>query len=231
MQKFLGIFTALFLAISGFFAGIPTMINFWDKPGETITDTAKVLALYKDIAAKNKETQFRKTIQAKDLIAGRNDPAASAIAATAKVGMFFINPQFPEVFKGVPGKPASITAADIKSAKAEYYRNGKIVVINIELKEQLDKSNGKSTNQSVTTAIGGSISSDSFTSMKVQVARLGYTLKESSVKYNGSIMVRADTQTGKITAANFNYVALVTGIRNEIALPFQQSFEYTVKKP
>lgn len=228
-MQFLSIFTALFMAISSFFAGIPYAVRSWDKPGETITDPVKVLALYKDVAAKNKDTQFREKIKADELIVGRNDPAMNAIAAAARVGMFFINPQFSKTYKGVPGKPNSISVADIKSAKAEYFHNGKTLVINIVLKEQIDKTNGKSNNQAVATAIG-SITTEEFASLKVQVARLGYTMKEASVKYNGSIMVRADAKTGKIVAANFTYLATATAIRNEIALPFSQSFEYSVKK-
>lgn len=217
--------------IGGFFTAIPYTVNFWDNPTETITDTAQVLALYKDIAKKNTDTQLREKIVADDLIDGRESLAYSFIQAWAKAGMFFINPQFYQVRTGVPGNPQSLKASDIVSATAEYYHKGKTVEITLVLKDQVDKSNAKSNNSAVLNGIG-SISAESFTSLQVQVARLGYTMKDATATYTeASITIRADAATGEIVKANYSYHAVVSANRNEVDVPFQQSFDYSVKKP
>jgi len=230
MQSFLALFTSFFMMFGAFFTGLPHAIKSWDKPTQTITEPAKVLALYKDIAAKNGNTELRERMQASDLIYGRESPLYSLMENWARAGMFFINPQR-KVIKGVPGSPGKLTVADLASAKAEYFNNGKTVVITLKLKDQLDSSGGSSSNRAVANGIG-SISQQSFESLKIQVARLGYTMKNATVKYqNASIVVHADAASGKIAKANFAYNAVVTANRNETSVPFQQSFDYTVKRP
>jgi len=221
--------TSFFLMITGFFAGLPNTVV--GKPTQTVTDSAKVLALYKDIAAKNTNTQFRERIAAGDLVDGRDDVFARVAKNWAKAGMFFINPRFFEVTRGLPGNPNALTTGDIRNAKAEYYNNGKTVVISFTLPEQVDRSDGGSNNQSVARAIG-SISKEEFASLKVQVARLGFTMKSATITYkNASVMIRADVASGKIVKANIVYTALATAVRNETTMPFSQSFNYTFKLP
>ena len=66
----------------------------------------------------------------------------------------------------------------------------------------------------------------------MQVARLGYTLKNATVTYkDASVMIRADVASGKIVKADIVYTALATALRNETDLPFKQSFNYSFKLP
>jgi len=226
MLNIAALITSFFLMITSFFGGLGN--STMGSPSQTVTDSAKVLALYKDIAAKNTNTQFRQRLSAGDLVDGRNDLFAVIAKTWAKAGMFFINPRFSEVTKGLPGTPSALTAADIRNAKAEYYGNGKTVVITFTLPEQVDRPG--SVGGSVTRAMGNSISQDEFASLKVQVARLGFTLKSASVTYkNAKVMIRADVATGKIVKADISYTALASAVRNETTLPFNQSFNYSCK--
>jgi len=227
MLNLAALFTSFFLMITSFFGGLGN--STMGSPTETITDPAKVLAIYKDLAAKNTDTKFLQKIAAGDLVDGRSDLFAVIAKTWAKAGMFFINPRFSEVTRGLPGTPSALTAGDIRNAKAEYYGNRKTVVITFTLPEQVDSSGGSSNNRSVARAIG-SISTEEFASLKVQVARLGFTMKSATVSYrNGSVMVRADVASGKIVKANITYTALASAVRNETTMPFSQSFNYTFK--
>lgn len=231
MQNIVALFTSMFLAVSAFFAGLPHAIYAWDKPGQTVTDTAAVLALYKDVAGKNTETRFREKLNYGDLVDGRTDFLAQYAAAWARVGMFFINPNFYKVADGMPGDPASLKTSDLLNARAEYYHDGKTIVITFDLPDQIDKTNAKSNNQSVARAVG-SFTDAEFVSVKVQVAKLGYTLKSATLTYSDAhVMIRADVATGKIVKASFTYHAQVSAEREEVALPFKQSFDYVRKLP
>ena len=230
-QSIAAFFTAIFLTIGGFFAGLPNTVNVWDKPSETITDTAKVLALYKDVATKNGDTWLLERLSADDLVDGNNALSVRLIEAWAKVGMYLINPRMYTGTQGLPGTPKALTKTDLKNAKAEYYHGGKTLVLTFDLPDQVDKLDGKSNNQSVARALG-SVSDISFNSIKVQVGRLGYTLKSATMTYsNASVMVRVDVATGKVVKAKMQYHAVISAVRNESATAFSQSFDYNVKLP
>lgn len=231
MQSIAAFFTAMFMMIGAFFGGLSNAILVWDKPTQTITNTAQVLTLYKTYAAKNTETEFRERLDSDDLVDGRTDLFSRFINAWAQAAIHIINPRVAEVVKGVPGTPKDLKAGDITAAKAEYYHNGKTLVITLRLLEQVDTYNGKSSSQAVTRGLGN-ISDMSFNSVKVQVARLGYTLKSATMTYsNASITIRVDVESGKIVKADYSYHAVISAIRNEVATPFQQSFDYSLKRP
>ena len=231
MLNVAALFTSLFLMISGFFAGLPHAILVWDKPTEAVTDTVKVLNLYKEIAAKNTSTRFRENIATGNLVDGRNDFIARFMDTWAKAAMVVVDTRTRKVVTGVQGNLKALSAADIRNARAEYYHGGKTVVITFDVPEQVDKM-GAAGNQCVERAIGGTFSTDAINSMKVRMAQLGYTLKSAQVAYrNASVMIRADVASGKIVAADYSYQIVTTAIRNETAQPFQQSFDFTRKIP
>ncbi len=230
MQRIVALFAAFSLMFSGFFAGLPHAIYAWDKPTQTVTDTAKVLALYQKLATQNQATEFREKTKPGDMVDGNNSFLARYANAWTQAAMWYLDPAS-KVIKGLPGAPKNLKTSDISSAKAEYYHKGKTVVVTLKLKDQLDTLNAKSKNKSVATGIG-SMTDKSFASIKVQVARLGYTLKGATMSYtNAKIMVRADAASGKITACDISYHAVISGSRNEIPQPFKQSFDYNVKRP
>lgn len=229
MLNIAALFTSFFLMISAFFAGLPNAVNAWDKPTETVTDTAKVLALYQNLAAKNTGTKFLEKIAAGDLVDGRDDYFAKVAKNWGKAGMFFINPRFFEVKSGVPGSPKALLASDIRNAKAQYYHKGKTVEITFDLAQQVDKSDGTSNTKAVTRGIGD-ISKMEIDSLKVQVQKLGYTLKSATVTYkDAKIMIRANVADGKIVKASFTYTAVASASRVETDMVFQQTFDYTRK--
>ena len=162
MQAIISFFTALFLMTTSFFTALPhTFMLDSQTPEQTITDVEEVLALYQEYAAKNEGIKLR---YGKTLFVGT-------------------------VMEGMPGNLDLLTADDLVSAKAEYYRDGKTLVIYLDPKLEP---------QAVMNVIG------------IEFGTLfEEELFKEIIQANGKICV--DTSSGKIVAANY-YMVVTTAI-------------------
>jgi len=225
------IIVSLSIMITGFFGGLGNAVFSWDEPETTVTDPAKVVAVYKEIAAKNADTRFRERVDF-DLLAEDSEMNWFQKAIAWPV-LYLINPNISYGIEGdsVCGAYQNLKASDLKSAKADYYKNGKTVIITMELKDQTDYLDGKSTGSAVTSAMHNT-SLRTFNSVPEQNARAGFTLKNAEARYeNARVEIRADVASGKIVAAKYTYHQTVTAVRNETAAPFVQSFNYIAQRP
>ena len=214
MQRVLVTIMGVWVMVSGFFTGLPNMIMPWDKPGQVVEDTAAVLELYQDIAQKNGDTQLRDRFKIADAVyagdaEGMRHPFWDAIDS-------FFGVEFDcSILMGLPGSPAKLRAADIASAKAEYYHNGKTVEITIIPRGE--------TIESLALFFGDFLNDPS--GWFVEVPKDNWTLEGR----NPEIVVRADVASGKIKKARlyaeFDFAADVTeGIK-------QAEFGYCAARP
>ena len=219
MQRVTAIFAALFLMATSFFVSLPhTAFLNWQTPERTVTDTAEVLALYSEAAKNNSDIQLR--------LKSTPDYSAQDFFERTQANILFYL-LLPEhllagaVTYGLPGNPSAIRASDLRSAKAEYYRNGRILVITLEPKlEKFD--NTSQTPAPILKRTMGEIISG----MDLAVGLVGLNAYRGEVKQS-RIEIVVNTQSGKIVAADFSsYVKLEIGFGLAETDVFLQMYEY-----
>jgi hypothetical protein len=245
VQQFFAFLSALFIMFSGLFPSLPHTLRARQTPERTITETTRVLALYQDVAAQNANTKFR--AQIKMLHSTGGDPktlsgnATKVLDASSKLLYNMI--AWKEVVaghavKGIAGDARKLAAADLKSAKANYYANGKTLELTLQLKDQAGDSKRKAVANAMGEDLADSYKATVALAQKQRKARgqdteyiLNYSYKEPQVR------VVVNTKTGKIVAANASCRLLIdckleskaAGLHNQPF--FQQELLYTVKRP
>jgi len=177
MQAVITLFTALFLMVSSFFTALPhTFLLDRQTPEQTITDVEEVLALYQEYAAKNEGIRLRATLT----------PVSPSFSTNLLASAVFIGvydgavPSIGFVWKGMPGEPENITADDLSSAEAAYYRGGKTLVITLVPK--LDENADAALDRVV-----------------------GFMLDDVDIEYQqAKVEICVNAANGKIVAANYS---------------------------
>ena len=214
MQQFMAFFTALFLMINGFFAALPhTVPVALSKPGTTVSDTEKVLKVYKDIAAKNNDLQTRTTVK------GEYPNFSWLESLRAKFTTQILNPigtGVGHVMLGVPSSYSAMKASDLKSAKAEYYNNGKTVVITLSPKLE-SFTEATKTPAPIATRAFGPLVDGIVTGLELSQTMFGATSYKGEFQV-AEIKLVADAKTGKIVSADFNLELLVAYKNNGLTL-------------
>jgi len=168
------------LIVSGFFIGLPNMIMPWDKPGEIITDTAEVLELFQEIAAKNEDTLLMDRFK-------------------IEYDGFFSVEFVCDIIKGVPGAPQELAVADIASAKAEYYHGGRTVMVTITPVEQSFASGDIDIDGPLVRFFGEWVGQPDH--WFVDLPQENWTLQSR----DSIITLRADVNSGRIKQARFHF--------------------------
>jgi len=221
MQRLTAIFAALFLMASSFFVALPhTAFLGWQTPERTITDTAEVLALYREAAKNNSDIQLRL----------KSTPDYSSLGfierTQASILYYLLLPEHllaGAVIYGLPGNPSAIRAGDLRSAKAEYYRNGRTLLITLE--PRLEKfSNTSQTPAPILKRTMG----DLIGGLDLAAGLVGSNAYRGEVQQS-RIKIVINTQSGKIVAADFSsYIYIEFGFGLAETDIFLQMFEYGI---
>jgi len=212
MQIVISIITAIFTFIAGLFTTLPHIVLPWAQPGTVIEDRAEVLAIYRDIAAKNTDTEL---VQSLRITEYPNIPGANSIAVQTAIDLAFGLAD--GVQRGLPGNPASIVPNDLKSARAEYFNNGRTVVITLVPNEQTDGFDGQANAGPVGRTVGvmGSQAQGVLNALSGFGLPLNLLSSVLRLHYqNPSVVVRADARTGAVISADYNYTFVM-----ELPLP------------
>jgi len=172
MQIIISFITALFLMCTSFITALPhTLMLDSQTPEQTITDVEEVLALYQEIAAQNEDIRL--------LHMNKYESPGLKYRLANLVYCIFVGTIWP----GMPGSPEKLTADDLAGATAEYYREGKTLVIS--LVPDLDENYG---------AAGDRLIGNPYGYVAIYSARY---VQPSHAR------IVVDTESGKIVAADY----------------------------
>jgi len=223
MQALLSIILAIvtfFSGIGGAFSSPGNIIWPWSRPGEVVTDRAAVIAIYREIAAQNPNIELRENIRITDYPSIPLVPMGT-VRTAVNLAFAFSN----TTRDGMPGNPAAIAVGDLRLARAEYFNNGRTVVITLEPNAQTDGFNGQANAGPVGRTIGVlGTQVQGILGVLAGLPGLGLGADVMStlvrVRYvNPTVTIRADTRTGRILSAEYSYDFVL-----EIPLPLVPNF-------
>ena len=212
MQIITSIIMAIIAFISGLFTTLPHVVLPWSQPTTVVEDRAEVLAIYRDIAAKNTDTELTQSMRITEY---PSIPGSSSVAVQTAIDLAFGLTD--SVQRGLPGSPANILPADLKSARAEYYNSGRTVVITLVPNEQTDGFDGQANAGPVGRTIGvmGSAVQGPLNTLSGFGLPLNVLSSVLRLHYrNPSVVVRADARTGEVISADYSYTFVM-----ELPLP------------
>ncbi|MDR1464650.1 MAG: hypothetical protein LBJ11_05045 [Oscillospiraceae bacterium] len=205
MQSVIAFFMFIFTLLSSFFTGKDTthLIPPWQKPSVTVSEKADVLELYRQLGEANKNTVFQGTLSLSESPAFGSSSALVKNLLTKAVNDALANAS--ASITGLPGKYKDITAADLESAKAEYFNSGKTLRITLIPKAQTDTLTGPGANGSV----GRTIGAQGVPVLQDLLGGLGgasvLTGGASLAYQNPQVVIVADAKTLAIVEASFGY--------------------------
>ena len=177
------------------------------KAGLDSTDAAAVVDFYKAAAAKTGKINGANQTMTLKSLEGGSGAIGKLIDLFTPIAKNALEKNSTAV-DNVPGTYASLTAADVTSAKAT--SDGKYTTVNIKLKEQTDPAKADSKAGPVGHGIGTLGDVDNAIN-ELKGVSVDYSNGTLSLKYNDAyITAKIDNATGKIVSATWHYVVNVT---------------------
>jgi len=206
-MQVLSILMAIITFFGGLFGSLGHIVLPGARPNRVVENPAEVIAIYQEIAAANSGIELRESRRITEYPA---IPGFDNTAIRTAIDLAFLLSN--TTHNGMPGNPAAIVPADLQSARAEFFNNGRTVVITLVPHPQTDGFDGQANAGPVGRTIG--VMGAQVQGILGALSGFGLPLNVLNnvvrVHYqNPQVTIRADANSGRIISADFSYNLLL----------------------